>query len=100
MNDLSPDQKIRIYDKGITLSEDDRKQKDSLLISYRSGDVLSPKIELVEALSQLIEEFAASIREKRTPLTDGEAALRVLRILDAADRSIKLDGANVSLLAD
>jgi predicted dehydrogenase len=45
----------------------------------------------------MVREFAACIHEDRPALTDGEAGLRVLRILEAAERSIKADGANVRI---
>ena len=96
-NDLVPDQSLKIYDKGISLTDDDKRNKDELLISYRSGDVLSPRLAQSEALASVVEEFALSIMENRPPMTDGHAALRVLKILDAADRSLKAKSINVAL---
>ena len=96
-NDLAPGEKIKIYDKGINISNEDAKQKSKLLVSYRSGDIYSPYIDNTEALSCMIAEFVDSIKEERAPLTDGESALRVLRVLEAAERSIKADGANVRI---
>jgi predicted dehydrogenase len=96
-NDLSPDQKIRIYDKGINLQNIKNDDKTKALISYRSGDIFSPHIDNTEALALVVEEFAESIDQSRPPLTDGYAALQVLRILEAAERSIKADGANVRI---
>lgn len=96
-NDLDPAEKIKIYDKGIDVKQDEREQKEQLLISYRSGDMYAPQIDLTEALSLVAKEFADCIREGRPALTDGESGLRVLRILDAAERSIKADGANVRI---
>ena len=94
-NDIDPAEKIKIYDKGIEVKQDEREQKEQLLISYRSGDMYAPQIDETEALSLVVKEFAQCIREGRPSLTDGEAGLRVLRILEAAERSIKADGANV-----
>ena len=96
-NDLDQAEKIKIYDKGIKVKQDEREQKERLLVSYRSGDMYAPRIDQVEALSLMVKEFADSIQENRSALTDGEAGLRVLRILDAANRSIKADGANVRI---
>ena len=96
-NDLVPNQSLRIYDKGISLTDDDRRMKDELLISYRSGDILSPWLPQSEALALVIEEFASSIHEKRTPMTDGAAALRVLKILTAAGQSLKNNGISIPL---
>lgn len=94
-NDMDPAEKIKIYDKGIEIREDDSEDKRQLLISYRSGDMFAPKFDQTEALSLVIKEFADCIREQRPALTDGRAGLRVLKILDATSRSIKADGANV-----
>ena len=96
-NDLDQAEKIKIYDKGVELKEGEPEQKKQLLVSYRSGDMYSPRIDQTEALVAVVQEFAHCISENRAPLTDGKAGLHVLRILDAATRSIKADGANVRL---
>ena len=96
-NDLDQAEKIKIYDKGIKVKQGEREQKERLLVSYRSGDMYAPRIDQVEALSLMVKEFADCIQENRPALTDGDAGLRVLRILDAANRSIKADGANVRI---
>lgn len=96
-NDLVPAEKIRIYDKGISLSDDDHAHKSKLLVSYRSGDILAPCIVQTEALAVMIAEFAASINEKRSPLTDGYAALNVLKILTAAQLSLDQGGVPIPL---
>ena len=96
-NDLDQAEKIKIYDKGIKVKQGEREQKERLLVSYRSGDMYAPKIDQVEALSLMVKEFADCIQKSRPALTDGEAGLRVLRVLDAANRSIKADGANVRI---
>ena len=96
-NDLDQAEKIKIYDKGIKVKQGEREEKERLLVSYRSGDMYAPRIDQVEALSLMVKEFADCIQENRPALTDGDAGLRVLRILDAANRSIKADGANVRI---
>ena len=96
-NDLDQAEKIKVYDKGIKVKQGEREQKERLLVSYRSGDMYAPKIDQVEALSLMVKEFADCIQENRSALTDGKAGLRVLRVLDAANRSIKADGANVRI---
>ncbi len=94
-NDLVPAEKVKVYDCGVQCQPVDHEEKNRLLVSYRAGDIHSPRIDNTEALSLMLKEFASAITERRPPLTDGEAALRVLRILEAAERSIKADGANV-----
>lgn len=89
-NDLEPDEKIRIYDKGVDVTT--REGVYDLLVSYRSGDMLAPKIEQMEALKVETRYFLDCIKEGRNPHNDGEAGLRVVQILEAADRSIKNRG--------
>ncbi len=96
-NDLVPAEKIKIYDKGINLPPDNKEEEKQLRISYRSGDIHSPHIDNTEALALVIQEFADSITENRTPLTDGKAGLRILKILEAADKSLKAKGMNIPL---
>jgi len=96
-NDLDQTEQIKIYDKGIDVKQCERETKDRLLVSYRSGDMYSPRIDQTEALNLVVKEFAECIEENRPALTDGEAGLRVLKVLDAAGRSIKADGANVRI---
>lgn len=96
-NDMDPAEKVKIYNKGIEIQYDDHEEKRRLLVNYRSGDMHAPQTDHTEAISLLVKEFDASIREGRPSLTDGKAGLRVLKILEAAERSIKADGANVRL---
>jgi predicted dehydrogenase len=96
-NDLDMTEPIKIYDKGIEVKHTEREKKDRLLVSYRSGDMYAPRTDQTEALKSVVKEFAECVTENRPALTDGEAGLRVLRILDAAERSIKADGANVRI---
>lgn len=95
-NDLSPDEKIKVYDRGITVAQDAEARR-GVLIGYRTGDVWSPRIEGEEPLQRMVSHFAECIREGKQPLTDGEAGLRVVRILDTAQRSIKAQGGRVTL---
>ncbi len=96
-NDLEPAEKIKIYDKGIMVKDEEMEERGRLLVSYRSGDIYVPHIDQTEALSVMITEFASCIKEDRQALTDGEAGLRVLQILKATEQSIKNDGANVPI---
>jgi predicted dehydrogenase len=94
-NDLEPDEKIKVYDKGV-----DAKAKNgvyNLLVSYRSGDMWAPKVEQNEALRLLAENFIESINNGGTPVNDGLAGLRVVKMLEAADKSLKKRGELVYL---
>ncbi|HKO61627.1 MAG TPA: Gfo/Idh/MocA family oxidoreductase [Pyrinomonadaceae bacterium] len=97
-DDIEPTEKVRVYDKGVTANRvGDREADYQTLVSYRTGDVWAPKIDSTEALRHVVAEFLDSIRSHRKPLTDGEAGLRVVRILEAAQESIK-EGGNFKLL--
>jgi predicted dehydrogenase len=97
-DDIEPTEKVRVYDKGVTANRiGDREADYQTLVSYRTGDVWAPKLDATEALRHVVAEFLNSIREGRKPLTDGEAGLRVVRILEAAQQSIK-QGGNYRLL--
>jgi predicted dehydrogenase len=96
-DDLDPSEKIKIYDKGIFLAKADKKVFYQNIIQYRIGDMYAPKIDQTEALKVLIDHMADCIIKKKQPVTDGESGLRVVRILEAADKSIKKGGAKVKL---
>src|SRR5215467_12908363 len=89
-DDIEPTEKVRVYDKGVDTNRvGDREADYQTLVSYRTGDVWAPKLDATEALHYVVAEFLDSIRKKRKPLTDGEAGLRVVRVLEAAQQSIK-----------
>jgi predicted dehydrogenase len=99
-DDLNPSQRVSIYDKGVDRIEhpdDDSETRRQALISYRSGAMTAPALGEGEALQGVVGELVASIREQRTPLTDGASGLRVLQMLEAASRSLAQDGATVPL---
>lgn len=96
-NDLVPAEKIKIYDKGIDLTTVDKDKENRLRVSYRSGDIHSPYIDSTEALALVIQEFADAIAFNRTPQTDGHAGLRILRLLEAADKSLKNKGESIRI---
>jgi predicted dehydrogenase len=95
-NDLEADEKLRIYDKGVSMSTNPS-NLHQLLVSYRSGDMWAPQVEQVEALRAETGYFIKCIEGNCKPFNDGEAGLRVVRILEAADRSIRSRGEAVSL---
>jgi predicted dehydrogenase len=94
-DDLDPAEKVKVYDRGITLTED-KEARHRVLIGYRTGDVWSPHIEESEPLQNMVRHFAHCIRERKRPLSDGESGLRVVRILEAAQRSIKAQGGRIT----
>ena len=95
-NDLEADEKLRVYDKGVSMSTNPS-NLHQLLVSYRSGDMWAPQVEQVEALRAETAYFLKCINENLKPFNDGEAGLRVVRILEAADRSIRGRGEAITL---
>jgi predicted dehydrogenase len=92
-NDLEADEKLKIYDKGVQIANTEGVY--DLLVSYRSGDMWVPKIEQTEALKVELGYFLDCIENNQTPINDGEAGLRVVRMLEAAAESLKLRGETV-----
>lgn len=95
-DDMENSEKIKIYDRGVGQNHDPA-NRERLLTSYRNGDSLAPNLDTTEAIRVMATEFLASINETRPPLSDGYSALRVVRLLEAAQRSIRQDGGQVLL---
>jgi predicted dehydrogenase len=93
-NDLEADEKIKVYDKGVQITNGESVY--DLLVSYRSGDVWAPKCDQTEALKVELEYFVDCIMNDRTPINDGAAGLRVVKLLDAADQSLRERGRLIS----
>jgi predicted dehydrogenase len=96
-NELEAEEKIKIYDKGITVTDGD---VYDLLTSYRSGDIWSPRIDQTEALKLEAEHFVDCILHDKKPFNDGEAGLRVVRLLAAANLSLRKRGQLINLHSD
>jgi predicted dehydrogenase len=94
-NDLDPDEKIKVYDKGIDVTNQEGVY--NLLVSYRSGDMWAPKVEQIEALKTESEYFVDCIMNDKTPVNDGYAGLRIVRLLKACDESLRNNGHVVKL---
>src|SRR5215470_4128606 len=95
-NDLDVDERIKVFDRGIEVGAD-LEQRRKALISYRSGDVWSPNLATREPLSRMAEHFVTCVKTGQQPISDGNAGLRVVKILDAAQRSIKSQNGRVSI---
>jgi predicted dehydrogenase len=92
-DDLNPDEKIKVYDKGVILKQESKDKIYKNLIQYRIGDMYSPRIESAEALKVEVEYIVDCLKNKnRKPLTDGESGLRVVRLLEACQKSLRRDG--------
>jgi predicted dehydrogenase len=97
-DDLEQSEKIKVYDKGITL---DRKQDPEkiyqVLVGYRTGDMLAPNLDMKEALAVEAAHFVRCVEQKERPITDGIAGLRVVEVLEAASQSMGKRGHPVEL---
>jgi predicted dehydrogenase len=94
-NDLEADEKLKVYDKGVAITN--REGVYELLVNYRSGDMWAPQLEQVEALRQELSYFVDCISSGQDPHNDGCAGLRVVKMLEAATDSINRRGALVYL---
>jgi predicted dehydrogenase len=94
-DDLEPSEKVRVYDHGVDFQMPDDETRRQLLVSYRTGDMHAPRLERQEALAGVIREFVAAIQEAREPLTGAASGVRVVRLLEAAERSLRSDGHRV-----
>jgi predicted dehydrogenase len=94
-NDLEADEKVKVYDKGVDINN--REGVYELLINYRSGDMWAPQLEQVEALRLELGYFVNCIYSGEGPMNDGLAGLRVVKMLEAANKSLRKRGALVYL---
>jgi len=98
-DDLAPSEKIRVYEKGVTMNANDA-QRERLLVDYRVGDMYAPYIDKHEPLSQVCADFIGAIEDGRATLTDGTAGLEVVRVLEAAQQSIQKNGERIHIGRD
>lgn len=94
-DDLEPSEKIKVYDKGVTLESDDAVHKAR--VGYRSGDMWAPKLDTTEALRDEAAHFIKSVEQGTPSQTDGRAGLRVVEIAEAATQSLEDRGRLVEL---
>lgn len=94
-NDLDADEKVKVYDKGVEIGS--RLGVYDLLVSYRSGDMWSPKLDQTEALRLETQQFIDCIRNGEAPINDGWAGYMVVSMLEAADKSLKNRGGLVCM---
>ena len=95
-DDMEPTEKVRVYDKGITVNHDPHR-RERVLAGYRNGDMFAPNLDTSEALRLMVREFIDSITKKRLPISDGYGGYRVVRLLEAAQQSMRLNGQPVEL---
>jgi predicted dehydrogenase len=94
-NDLEADEKVKVYDKGVNITN--REGVYDLLVNYRSGDMWAPQLDQVEALRQELSYFVDCISNDQVPFNDSLAGLRVVKMLEAASKSLEERGSLVYL---
>lgn len=95
-DDMEPSEKLKIYDKGFTVAPNPSPENEyQLMISYRSGDMHAPQLDTREALAVETDNVLKAINGVEPLRVDGRAGWRVVRILEAAQRSIEQGGAVV-----
>jgi predicted dehydrogenase len=93
-DDLQPSEKVKVYDKGISFT-DDPKQIMEMRVGYRTGDMWAPKLIGTEALKLEGEQFVDCIVNSKTTETDGRLGCRVVEIIEAATSSMRGKGETV-----
>lgn len=97
-DDLEITEKVKVYDTGYSARTDEEKRK--LLIDYRTGDVHIPKLEMKEALAGIACDFVSSIQTGKEPVSNWKIGSDVVKVLEAAQRSIKQNGKEIKIIAD
>jgi predicted dehydrogenase len=95
-DDLDPSEKVKVYDKGVSFTDDPQKIQE-MRVGYRTGDMWAPKLDGAEALRVEAEHFADCIDRKLRPYTDGHLGLKVVEVIEAATISMRGRGATVHL---
>ena len=94
-NDLEADEKVKVYDKGVNVTS--REGVYKVLVNYRTGDMWAPQLEQVEALHKELSYFVDCVSNGQEPFNDGCAGLRVVKMLEAGNESLKKRGSLVYL---
>ncbi len=90
-DDTEPSEKVKVYSSGVDVDP------VAALVDYRVGDCWSPKLDITEALAVEFDHFAGCVRDGRRPVTDGMSGVRVVRVLEAASRSLAAEGVRVAV---
>ena len=95
-DDLETSEKLKVYDRGVSLTDDVGKLYD-ILVSYRMGDMWAPRLSAAEPLLNEASHFIDCIDARKTPITDGRLGLQVIEMLEAATRSMNQRGHPIEL---
>ena len=95
-DDMETERKLTIYDKGPIARADTYGE----YIQVRSGDIHIPKVPTTEPLKLVCEHFVECVAERREPLSDGRAGVRVVEVLEAMSESLRSAGAPIPLAGE
>ncbi len=95
--DTSTDESVRIYDRGLDVSTEAPATFGEYQLTYRSGDIVVPRIEAAEPLGLELADFAHAIRTGAEPRSNAALGLEIVRALEAAHRSMELAGDPIEL---
>jgi predicted dehydrogenase len=96
-DDTSPVEPVKIYESSVDVQHIDKEDAYVLNVQYRSGDVRSPKLDGKEALSVMAQTFAAACLDGAPTPSDAKVGVRIVRMLEAAQKSLEQQGARISL---
>jgi predicted dehydrogenase len=96
-DDMSPSEKLKVYDKGVSLTNLTESELRKIKVDYRIGDMVAPKLDTREALAVEAAHFLDCIRTGARPWADGQEGWKNVCLLDAAQRSLALNGQAVPL---
>ena len=94
-NDMEPSEKVKVYDTGVKVVS--REGIYRTLVEYRTGDMFAPKLDHTEALTYVVRDFLDAMETGSRPVADGETGLRIVRVLEAAEHSVRQGGVKVTL---
>jgi predicted dehydrogenase len=98
-DDLEQSEKVKVYDKGITIQSSTPNDYSTINVGYRTGDMMVPNLTVREALDLEAEHILACVRGRNRPLVDGRFGLDVVRQISACQNSLEKDGQEIGIEA-
>ncbi|MEM7144544.1 MAG: Gfo/Idh/MocA family oxidoreductase [Verrucomicrobiota bacterium] len=96
-DDMERGEKVKVYDKGITENARGVETMKKIFVDYRTGEMRAPKLDHGEALAEEASDILECVKTRRQPTSDGEFGLRIMRLLDGAQKSLEGGGKRVEL---
>ncbi len=96
-DDMEPEEKLKVYDKGILRDPFQAVELPPGVIAVRYGDIFAPRVPFKEPLREEAKHFVECIQEGKRPRTDGYSGLEVMAVLEAAFQSIRQGGVPVKV---